>query len=249
MMDNKTSSSSAYEEPLLEGGDNPEKPLNRLEKEKITYEKAYKKLVWVMIVSTVFIIVQGTGGYISGSIAIFTDCAHLATDMLGFVMSMYALKVTLRPASHALTFGWHRAEIIGTLASVMFLLVVTVWLIVEATDRIINKVQPKGFEMLVTAILSIGFNIVQISMLHQGDVHYHLGGEIASHSGCGHDHGDGHGHKHDHGHEHNHDHEHGEKKEKKKCSHNHDHDHKHDHDHEKKEVKKEVKKEEKKEEV
>jgi zinc transporter 2 len=113
-----------------------------------------------MVVSTVFICVQATGGYLSGSIAIFTDCAHLATDMLGFVMSMYALKVSLRPASTELTYGWHRAEIIGTLASIMFLLVVTVWLLFEATNRIINKTKPLGFEMLVTAILSIGFNIV-----------------------------------------------------------------------------------------
>ena len=76
-----------------------EKKMNRLEQEEITYGKAYKKLHMVMIISTFFIIVQLIGGYISGSIAIFTDAAHLATDMLGFVMSMYALKVSLRPAS------------------------------------------------------------------------------------------------------------------------------------------------------
>lgn len=193
------------------------KKLNRLEKEAITYEKAYKKLVIVMIVSSFFVCVQAAGGIISGSIAIFTDTAHLATDMLGFAMSMYALKCSLRPASSDLTYGWHRAEIIGTLASIMFLLVVTVWLLVEATYRIINKKQPLGFEMLVTAILAFCFNLVQMKMLHQGDVHYHMGGEIGG--GCGHDHSHGHGHDHAHGHDHGHDHGH---------AHGHDHDHHHD---------------------
>jgi zinc transporter 2 len=75
-------------------------------------------------------------------------------------------------------------------------------------------------------------------MLHQGDVHYHLGGEIGDHSGCGHDHSHEHEHKHD-------EEEEGSpllepNKEKKEggCKHNHDHDHhheggscKHDHDH------------------
>jgi zinc transporter 2 len=100
------------------------------------------------------------GGIISGSIAIFTDTAHLATDMLGFVMSMYALKVSLRPASKELTFGWHRAEIIGTLSSVMFLLTITIWLVVEATKRVIYPVEVKGFEMLITAICAFFFNLI-----------------------------------------------------------------------------------------
>lgn len=143
-----------------------DKPLNKLEKEALTYEKAYKKLVIVMIVSTVFITCMLIGGIMANSIAIFTDTAHLATDMLGFVMSMYALKVSLRPASKELTFGWHRAEIIGTLSSVMFLLTVTVWLLVEATNRLINPQEVKGFEMMITAALAIFFNFIMMSLLH-----------------------------------------------------------------------------------
>jgi zinc transporter 2 len=123
--------------------------------------------------------------------------------MLGFVMSMYALKVSLRPASKELTFGWHRAEIIGTLSSVMFLLTITIWLMVEATKRIINPQPVKGFEMLITAVCAFFFNLIQMSMLHQGDIHYHMGGEIGG--GCEDDHGHhGNDHEHDHGH-HGHD--------------------------------------------
>ncbi len=187
------------------------KKLNRLEKEEITYNKAYGKLVCVMVLSTFFVIVQMIGGIISGSIAIFTDTAHLATDMLGFVMSMYALKVSMRPASKELTFGWHRAEIIGTLSSVMFLLTITIWLLFEATKRVITPQKVKGLEMLITAICAFFFNLVQMSLLHQGDIHYHMGGEIGG--GCGHDHGEAdeehnHDHDHDHEHDHGHDHEH-----------------------------------------
>jgi len=113
------------------------KPMGKLEKEAETYKKAYGKLVLVMCISSVFVVLQCIGGYIANSIAIFTDTAHLATDMLGFVMSMYALKVSLRPASKELTFGWHRAEIIGTLSSVMFLCTITLWLVFEASKRVI----------------------------------------------------------------------------------------------------------------
>jgi Co/Zn/Cd efflux system component len=48
-------------------------------------------------------------------------------------MSIVALKISMKPASKELTYGWHRAEIIGTMISVIFLLAITFWLLVEAT--------------------------------------------------------------------------------------------------------------------
>ena len=68
----------------------------------------------------------------AGSIAIATDCAHLATDLFGFGVSMLALKLTRRGKSDDYTFGWHRSEIIGSITSIVFLLTLTVWLLVEA---------------------------------------------------------------------------------------------------------------------
>jgi zinc transporter 2 len=102
----------------------------------------------------------------ANSIAIFTDCAHLASDMLSFVMAMYALKVSLREASKELTFGWHRAEIIGTLASMMFLVTITVWLLIAAVQRLIKPEAVDGLKMLITAGVSLMFNLVQIKILH-----------------------------------------------------------------------------------
>ena len=58
--------------------------------------------------------------------------------MVGFCMSMVAMKMSMRPASKELTFGWHRAEIIGTMASVIFLLTLTIWLVFEATGRVVK---------------------------------------------------------------------------------------------------------------
>jgi len=75
---------------------------------------------------------------LANSIAIFTDTAHLASDMVGFMMSMVAMKMSMRPASKELTFGWHRAEIIGTMVSVIFLLTLTIWLVFEATGRVVT---------------------------------------------------------------------------------------------------------------
>jgi len=86
-----------------------------------------------------------------------------------------------------MTFGCHRAEVIGTLMSVAFLIIVTIWLVVEATKRFINPspIEPKA--MLITAVASIFMNLVMIKILHSGDIGHH---------GHSHSHGDGHSHSH-----------------------------------------------------
>jgi len=181
----------------------------KVDQDMVTYKKAMKKLILVSFVSIFFIAAQLTGGYLANSIAIFTDTAHLASDMIGFMMSMVALKISMKPASQELTFGWHRAEVLGTLMSVAFLVTLTIWLVVEATKRVITPEDIDPQIMLITAVAGLFFNLIQMSILHQGgDGHYHLGGE--SGGGCGHDHGPAHAHEaegDDHGHDHSHEHE------------------------------------------
>jgi hypothetical protein len=55
---------------------------------------AMKKLILVTCVSCLFIGAEIYGGYASGSIAIFTDAAHLSADILGFGFSIIALKIS-----------------------------------------------------------------------------------------------------------------------------------------------------------
>lgn len=159
----------------------------------------------------VFIALELYGGYLAGSIAVFADSAHLGSDILGFMISMIALKLTHRGSTDSLSYGWHRAEIVGTLISIATMWIMTVWLLVEATHRIFEEPHIEGLTMIIVAVLGLVFNLIQIKILHQGDGHYHLGGDHdhGDHADC-HGHGDeaaaAHDHKHDHKHDHAHDH-------------------------------------------
>lgn len=136
-------------------------------------------------VSVFFIIAQLIGGYLAHSIAIFTDSAHLASDLIGFAISIISLVMAEKPATKSLSFGYHRAEVLGTLVSIIFIWGLTIWLVQEATMRIINPVQVEGGTMVIVAIMGLIFNIIQMKILHSGEGHYHLGGEKHEHS---HDH-------------------------------------------------------------
>jgi len=124
------------------------------------YSDSMKKLKLVSFVSVFFIAAQLTGGYLANSIAIYTDTAHLASDMIGFAISMAALKITLRPATNEKTYGYHRAEIVGTLISIIFLLTLTIWLVFEATKRIYKPEKIESETMLITAVAGLCFNLI-----------------------------------------------------------------------------------------
>ena len=138
----------------------PEHNQSSREKDLKTYKKAIRKLKCASTVTFFFIIAQCIGGYLANSIAIFTDTAHLSADMMGFAMSMMALNMSIKPASKELTFGWHRAEIIGTLSSIMFLLTLTIGLVFLAIKRVYSPQEVKGKEMAITAGMGLFFNLI-----------------------------------------------------------------------------------------
>jgi len=147
---------------------------------------AQRKLVIASIVCLIFMIAEFVGGILSGSLAIMTDAAHLLSDFGGFLISLFALYLGTRKPSKKLSFGWHRAEVMGALVSVLIIWVLTGVLVYEA----ILRVKSMDFEvnaviMLITSGVGVLVNIILGLTLHG--------------SGHGHSHGLGGGHNHSHG--------------------------------------------------
>ena len=84
----------------------------------------------------------------------------MGSDILGFAISMISLWLAQRNSSDSLTYGWHRAEIIGTLISVASMWVMTVWLVFEATMRFFEPPEVKGWIMLIVAVVGLIFNLI-----------------------------------------------------------------------------------------
>ena len=83
--------------------------------------------------------IEVIGGYIAASLAIMTDAAHLFSDICGFFISIFSIFLSSYPATKKMNYGYHRAEVIGALASVVFIWGLSIWLIKEGIDRIIEK--------------------------------------------------------------------------------------------------------------
>ena len=189
-----------------------------------------KKLIIVSSLCITFMVIEVVGGLLANSMAIMTDAAHLLSDFSGFLISIFSIWIGTRPASKNMSYGYHRAEIIGALGSVVFIWGLTIWLLWEALMRFIYPTEVKGLVMMITAGIGLVFNLIMGKLLHS---HGHEG---HSH-GHSHDHGHDHGH---HGHKHKEVHKHKEKEHKVKdenhkhkdhAKHSHDDNESHSHDH------------------
>jgi len=127
------------------------------------------KLWAVCIICFVFMIAEIVGGIWAGSLAILTDAAHLGSDVSGFLISIMSIYIAQRQATSTMNYGWHRAEIIGALASVLIIWGLTIWLIQEAVKRIVNPQPIEGLIMLITAIGGLLCNIIMALVLQGGD--------------------------------------------------------------------------------
>ena len=84
-------------------------------------KKAQRKLIIASVLCLLFMLMEIAGGFMANSLAIATDAAHLLTDFASYMISLLAIWVAARPATKEMSFGWHRAEVIGATVSVLLL--------------------------------------------------------------------------------------------------------------------------------
>lgn len=171
------SSEPLPEEPKLEGMafhhcHKDPMPQSGLSPERL---KARRQLCAACAVCVLFMAGEVVGGYLAHSLAIMTDAAHLLADVGSMMGSLFSLWLSTRPATRTMTFGWHRSETLGALASVVSLWMVTGILLYLAFLRLLHSdYHIEGGAMLLTASVAVCANMLMAFVLHQaGPPHSH----------------------------------------------------------------------------
>merc|ERR1719173_213648 len=98
-------------------------------------KRARRKLITAAGLCLLFMIAEIVGGVLSNSLAIATDAAHMLTDFASFLISLFAIWMAAKPKSQKMSFGWHRAEVLGATVSVLMIWLVTGILVYYAVVR------------------------------------------------------------------------------------------------------------------
>ncbi|XP_028730514.1 zinc transporter 3 isoform X2 [Peromyscus leucopus] len=165
------------EEPKLEGMARHHCHKNAQAQSGLSPERlrARRQLYAACAVCLIFMAGEVVGGYLAHSLAIMTDAAHLLADVGSMVASLFSLWLSSRPATRTMTFGWHRSETLGALASVISLWMVTGVLLYLAFNRLLHSdYHIEAGAMLLTASIAVCANMLMAFVLHQtGPSHSH----------------------------------------------------------------------------
>ena len=117
--------------------------------------------------TTTFMVVEAVGGLVTGSLALLADAGHMLSDSFSLFLALGAVMLAARPATSKRTFGYKRAEILAALANGVLLVVVSIWVIVEAISRLGEPVEILGGEMLAIAVLGLLINLITARVLYK----------------------------------------------------------------------------------
>ncbi|KAG2181331.1 hypothetical protein INT43_008914 [Umbelopsis isabellina] len=160
-----------------------------------TASSTKKRLLFATVMALLFFVTELVAGYFANSLALMSDAFHLLSDVASFIVALAAIYLAEKPATRRHSFGFHRAEVIAALASVVTIWILTFYLVQAAIERLQNPQPINGKLMCMTASLGVLINIV---------LAFVLGGHGHSHGGHDHDHVHGseeqdhhHGHAHE----------------------------------------------------
>lgn len=127
-----------------------------------------RRLAIVLAITGTVLVVEVVGAFVSGSLALLADAAHMATDALGLALALGAVTLAQRPAQGRRTFGWQRMEVLAAVANGLLLLAVGAYVVIEAIRRIGDPPDIRSGLMLVVAVLGLVANLVSLAILRSG---------------------------------------------------------------------------------
>jgi cobalt-zinc-cadmium efflux system protein len=112
-----------------------------------------------------FMIAEVIGAFVTGSLALLSDAAHMMTDALALAISLVAIQVGKRAADRKRTFGYARFEILAAAFNALLLFVVAFYILFEAWQRLSAPAEIQSTGMLVIAVLGLVVNLISMRLL------------------------------------------------------------------------------------
>lgn len=127
-----------------------------------------RPLWWAFGLTLAFLIAEVVGGILTNSLALLSDAAHMATDVIALAISLVAVRLSRKPADAKRTYGYARMEAIGAMVNGLLLFAVAFYVLWEAVHRFSEPPEVASTGMLVIASLGLLVNLIAMRLLKAG---------------------------------------------------------------------------------
>jgi cobalt-zinc-cadmium efflux system protein len=118
-----------------------------------------------LVATLAYVVVTLVAGLRAHSLALLSEAGHNASDFLALLLSFAAVYFQARPATHAKTFGYQRAGVLAAFINAASLIVISLWIAVEAVHRLSAPVAVQPRLMMIVAAAGVLMNGVIAALL------------------------------------------------------------------------------------
>lgn len=111
--------------------------------------------------------VEFIGGLIANSLTLIADAGHMLLDATALGLAWYAARLAQRRGDSTMSYGYHRFQVLAAFVNGLTLIVLVVWILIEALGRLGAPEKMVPLPALVIASIGLVVNIIAWRLLHQ----------------------------------------------------------------------------------
>jgi cobalt-zinc-cadmium efflux system protein len=118
-----------------------------------------------LVATLAYVALTFVAGLRAHSLALLSEAGHNVSDFLALLLSFAAVYFQTRPADHSKTFGYQRAGVLAAFINAATLIVISVWIGIEAVHRLSAPVAVQPRLMMIVAAAGVVMNGVIAALL------------------------------------------------------------------------------------
>ncbi|MBX3289053.1 MAG: cation transporter [Acidobacteria bacterium] len=133
--------------------------------------KGLFRLKLALALTFCYMLAEAVGGWLTNSLALLADAGHMLTDVAALTLTLFAFWFARRPATSRKTYGYYRIEILAAFVNGIALVLLSLWIIYEAIERLREPDGVLGLQMTLIATGGLVINIIAAWLLHSEHQH------------------------------------------------------------------------------
>lgn len=131
--------------------------------------KSKKTLFIAFLLTTIFAILEITTGWFIDSLALLGEGIHMFSDGVNLCMAFIAVTIGMKAASKKMPFGYRRIETITAFLNGLALMIIPIFILLEAMHRLHTPREIMSVQMLLVASVGLVINLMVAFMLFKSD--------------------------------------------------------------------------------
>jgi cobalt-zinc-cadmium efflux system protein len=132
---------------------------------RLSANRTQSVLRFSLVATLAYVVVTFVAGLRAHSLALLSETGHNASDFFALLLSFTAIYFQSLPAGSSKTFGYQRAGVLAAFLNAATLIVISIWIAVEALHRLSAPVTVQPRLMMIVAAAGVVMNGVIAALL------------------------------------------------------------------------------------